>query len=271
MKNSRTICFVAVVLCLGACRAIGVVEFKDGLTHDIDYIIADTVRVDEEAMLMYTTVNLLDGGRIRDNLEAFEDSVINILGGSIDNRFFSSDYSQVNISGGSIGMHIASGDFSQVNISGGSINHCFESYSYSNVGISGGEIGDRLFSYGFSRVTISGGAIGDALIAMDFSQVDISGGAIGGLLDLHDRSVIQIFGSDFAVDGQSVDYGELTSILGGYCGDEPWRRLTGTLASGEPINNDFRIGHYGSIVLIPEPATIVLLGLGALALSKRRK
>jgi len=47
--------------------------------------------------------------------------------------------------------------------------------------------------------------------------------------------------------------------------------LTGTLLSGDPINNQFRIGNNAKIVLVPEPATIVLLGLGGLALLRRRR
>jgi len=41
--------------------------------------------------------------------------------------------------------------------------------------------------------------------------------------------------------------------------------MTGTLASGDIINNQFRIGNTAKIVLIPEPATFLLLGLGGLA------
>ena len=40
--------------------------------------------------------------------------------------------------------------------------------------------------------------------------------------------------------------------------------------SGDPINNQFRIGNNGKIVLISEPATLLLLGLGGLALLRKR-
>jgi hypothetical protein len=251
MKNASTICFVAVVLLLAGSPAPGVVEFKDGLTHDIDYEIADAVRVDEQAPWMYTTVNLLPGGRIRDNLEGWGDSRINVLGGSVDDYLMIHHFSRLNISAGSLGIVTGDG-YTQMNISGGSIEHSV------NCG-------------GFSQADISGGSILLYIASNDFSQVNLSGGALGGFLDLYGRSRINIFGSDFTVDGQSIRYGELTSILGGDRVDEPLRRLTGILASGEPINNDFRIGNYAKIVLIPEPATIVLLGLGALSLRKHRK
>ncbi len=80
---------------------------------------------------------------------------------------------------------------------------------------------------------------------------------------LGQSATLTIYGSDFVVDGQPFGYGELTSILGGNWTDEPSRRLIGTLDSGDLIDNGFRIDHNAKIVLIPEPATLLLLGLGA--------
>ena len=79
-----------------------------------------------------------------------------------------------------------------------------------------------------------------------------------------------LIGSDFAVDGQPVGYGELTSVYGGGWNNEPWRRLTGKLDNGDTIDNDFRIGYDAKIVLTPEPATLLLLGLGAVMVRRKR-
>jgi len=120
-----------------------------------------------------------------------------------------------------------------------------------------------------SQINISGGSIAD-LGSYDSSQVNITGGLIDSDLFLLDQSLIQIFGSDFAVDGQPFGFGELISIFGGSPKNEPWRRLTGTLLSGELIDCDFRIGHDARIILtIPEPATVSLLSIGGLMLRKR--
>jgi len=88
-------------------------------------------------------------------------------------------------------------------------------------------------------------------------------------IQLGARGNVKIFGTDFAIDGQPVVFGELTSIYGGSTLDEPWRNLTGTLLSGEFLDTDFRIGNDAKIILIPEPATILLLGLGGLFLKRR--
>jgi hypothetical protein len=69
--------------------------------------------------------------------------------------------------------------------------------------------------------------------------------------------------------GTPLGYCEITSILGGNYENEPLRRLTGTLANGDIINNQFRIGETAKIVLVPEPATLLLLGLGAVMVRKR--
>jgi hypothetical protein len=105
--------------------------------------------------------------------------------------------------------------------------------------------------------------------ASDSSQVDISGGVIGSYLVFWDSAIVTIHGSNFAVDGQAFDYGELASIYGGSTSLEPVRRLTGTLVSGEPIDNHFYIGHDAKIFLVPEPTTLLLLGLGAIMVRRK--
>lgn len=248
MKRKSILLMVATFF-LCACPTLGTIYLNDGLIHNIDYEINDSVHVDYMAPEMYTTVNVLDGGSIDTPyyLWGFENSRINILGGHV-HYLDGYDWSRVSISGGVI-TSFRNSDFCQANISGGVIGS-LDPAVYSQVNISGGEI-LNLESY-------------------DFCQVNISGGEI--LLDLRlwDQSEIRIFGYDFAVDGQPFGYGELTSIFGDRPYDEPFKHLTGTLLSGELFDNDFRIGHDARIVLIPEPGTVLLLGLGGLFLKRRK-
>ncbi len=324
MKSARTIFFVALVLFLCACPAIGTIHFNDGLPHDINYVINDYVRVDYQTPEMYTTVNWRAGGFMDYPywLRGYEHSRINVRGGSI-NELHSFDSSQVDISGGEIEklrshdsslVNISSGtvwqlysfDASQVYVSGGSMKELVSlgssqfnisggsvdslgSNESSQVNMSGGSI-HYLQGGGSSKVDISAGSIDGAICSVDSGQVNIYGGSIeyiqshhssqvnvyggtigGGNLALLDQSLVQIFGYDFAVDGQPFGYGELTSIFGGDIYYEPLRHLTGTLLSSELIDNDFYIGHDAKIVLVPEPTTLLLLGLGGLALRKRRR
>ena len=238
---------MSVVLFLCACPAPGTIEFKDGLTHNIDYAIADSVWVDFQSPSMFTTVNLLGGGSTP-NLRGYEQSRINVRGGSTG--LHSLDSSHVYISGGEI-LYLISQDSSYVDISGGSIG--------------------ELYSWDSSQVNITGGSIYKYLCSFSSSQVDIFGGSIKGPLYLDVRSFINIYGSNFAVDGKPFGYGEITSILGGSPWDEPLRHLTGTLLNGELIDNDFRIGYDARIVLIPEPASAILMSVGATILTLRRK
>jgi hypothetical protein len=253
VKSKRMeILAAAVVLFIIVSPVMAAIHFRDGGVHDIDYTIRDDVWVDFETPGIGTTVNFLEGGSITryKDLQCFEDSIINVLGGSISWSFIAYDSSQVTVSGGLIRYPFNAYDSSQVTVSGGQMGHLCASDS--------------------SQVTISGGQMGD-LCASDSSQVTISGGVLEEALIVDSHGTMAIYGSDFAVDGTPVGYIELSSILGGPLRNEPHRRLTGTLASGEPINNDFQIGHSAKIVLVPEPATLLLLGLGGMALLRRRR
>ena len=105
----------------------------------------------------------------------------------------------------------------------------------------------------------------------DSSRVALCGGSIQRDLRVRDNAVFTIDGRDFAVDGTPVGYIELSSILGGNHWSEADRRLTGTLLNGDPLDNNFYIGDSAKIILIPEPGTLLLLGLGCLMLRKRRR
>jgi len=189
-------------------------------------------------------------------------SQVNISGGSM--RFFHIyNDSQINISGKYIDwsegfiQQLYAHNNSYVNISGGYID-ILDASDSSQLDISGESHYSRLSAKNNSYVNISGGLMDSWLYTRNSSQVDISGGSMEGELRAEDNAILTIHGSDFAVDGQVFGYSELTSILGGGYQDEPHRHLTGLLASGDLLDNYFRIGDDAKIALAPPPPTFTL-------------
>ena len=262
MRNRNVTIWVmaATVLCFCTPQVLAAI-FNNGGTHDITWATLDDVDVSQK-----TTVNLLSGGSIGGNLRVYDNSIVTVSG-EISYYLLAYDGSQVSMYCGSTTYLQAHGN-SEVDIFGGSIGSHLIAADNSIVTLSGGSIGDYLLAKGNSRASISGGSMSD-LLAYDSSQVTVSGGSIGLELKAEGSAILTIHGSDFSVDGQPFGYGELTSMLHGYYGNEPHRYLTGILASGDLLNNDFRIGNDASIVLVPEPATLLLLGLGAVMLRRK--
>jgi hypothetical protein len=162
-----------------------------------------------------------------------------------------------------------SDEFTTLNIvDDGIIRDWVNVLDYSQVNMSGGSIGFELFTWDNSQAIISGGSIEYDLNTSGESYVEISGGLIGDELNIKENSLIEIFGSSFMVDGIPVNYGQITtgSI-------DEFGRLTGTLTgilqSGEAMNNIFYIEPDATIFLIPEPTTLLLIGIGVLCFRRK--
>jgi hypothetical protein len=140
--------------------------------------------------------------------------------------------------------------------------------------VDGGSLGEGgdLEAYDSSSITMSGGTVGDSVSAYDFSTITISGGVAMSSLYALDSSTMIFFGGSFMVDGVPVPFGELAALTG---------VLTGTLASGDPIDNVFFQGGYdsgfggaqatGTMILVPEPGTGLLVMAGLLGLAGWRR
>lgn len=222
--------------------------FDDGQIHNIDY---DVFKIDghqdvwvrNSPLGQKTTVNLLSGGFIENSLQALENS-------------------EVNISGGEIGWGLGAQNNSKVSVYGGWMDN-FAALDNSQVYISGGRI-LSLNIYNSSQVEVSGGTIDSDLHSEGNSRANILGGYIGGDIKLSEEGIVTIYGNDFVLNGVAVGAGTFGAGGGG--------RLTGLLANGDPINNIINFHSDNSrLILVPEPATLLLLGFGAVILRKGKK
>jgi hypothetical protein len=141
--------------------------------------------------------------------------------------------------------------------------------------LGGGDIDNALYVRGSAIASITGGSVGYDADADEQSTLLIKGGHIERYLSARGSASVAIRGTNFAVDGVPIPSGPLAV---------PHGVLTGTLASGEPISNEFF--HAGSqpphldglatgTIRVPEPDTAgitlaALLALGRLAATSRK-
>lgn len=119
----------------------------------------------------------------------------------------------------------------------------------SSAHLSGGTVSSIVRTRSTASVMMSGGTVLDTIHTLNASRFTWTGGSIGGGLEAHETSVITVVGGDFRVDGAPVPYGDLSAQTG---------TLTGTLASGEPVDNAFFQGGgswQGTVTLV-EPAAV---------------
>jgi len=280
MKTRKIILTIWFLLAI-TCSARAYVDFNDGGYHTIAYTINAHVRVDYDTPGMGTQLDLVWPGRIELDLRAYEDSYVTILGGEIGLSLIAYQNAEVIVSGGWIGSGLGAFDDSHVIFSGGETNYGLAAHGNSQISISGGLIGDEVYAYGNSQIDISAGQIYDDLIAYDSSRVTMSGGQVGDEIwagfapaDYWDMSLITFEGTNFEINGQSVGYGDFASDYA-VPGTDPWGNpcltgtLTGTLADASELSNTFYIFDDADITFVPEPATLLLLLLGAAFLKKR--
>jgi hypothetical protein len=259
MKRIKmTICLTVAAVLVAAGQGFGLIQYNDGQTHSVGSLITTDVWVDYQSPGISTTLNVLDGSQLAYpySITGYQNSCINVLGGNLW-IMYSHDSSSLNFIGTGQVRSVYASNGSQVNVSSGAIEY-LQTMDTSIAYISGGA-----FAHG--------GYLVEGVSVMNNSHVIITGGIFTTPLQVQDSGILTIQGFNFAVDGKPVGYGELSSLLGGN-GSEPARTLTGTLQSGQTINTTFYIdGNQARISLAtPEPATLLLLGLGGMILRKHR-
>ncbi len=131
--------------------------------------------------------------------------------------------------------------------------------------VDGGYIGGHLRSYSNGQITVLGGYIDGNLYSVSSMPMTLSGGIIASGIGLDSSSGgdLTIIGSDFKIDDVAVPYGMYTETSTG--------QITGTLLSGDFLDNFFGYAGGNHIIFapVPEPGTLLLLGFGVLI--RRRK
>jgi hypothetical protein len=197
-------------------------------------------------------------GETWENVYVYNDStVVDMLGGQVD-WLSTRDVSTFNMSGGQISMHVDIGNQGTINVYDGTINTGYLVMSGDSIGnFSGGNItADCLKTYEGSSVEFAGGIL-------NFDMINIMGelNIYRGLLNIEDS-----WGTDGVVNIYGYGFNYVPT------GDPFWGSgtLTGHLMDDNPfvINglSQYEFEHFN---LIPEPATLLLLGVGGLLIRKR--
>lgn len=243
MKNVRiTVYLMTAILFTAAGRGFCTVEFKDGGTHNINYTINDNVFIDSCTPGMYTKVNLLSGGSVSNSVWACEDSQVTMSGGYVVFDLAVFQNGSITVSGGTVKEYLQSLDTSSLTMSDGNVNTCFAVTGHSNAILSGGWV--------------------SLLRAQENCHLSIYGGSSDRGLDAWGYSTTTFYGRNFQLgSGLTLDGNRIlgTGILSGQ-----W-------LNGKSWAMTIRSHDSTATILIPEPATLLLLVFGGLALPRKRR
>ena len=182
-----------------------------------------------------------------------DDTIVDMLGGDVDG-IGTYDASTVNVSGGHVNT-LATLEFSTANVSDGFVYGLIAS-DHSIVNLFGNADLFAPLVRNFGTLNMTGGTV-DHLGAIDSGIINLYGGIISDRLISSDSSVVNIYGYDLLKTntGGKYDYGQ----------------VSGFWADGTSFTIDLNgFETYSHINLIPEPYSLILLGLGGLILRRRR-
>lgn len=181
-----------------------------------------------------------------------DDTVVDMWGGTTD-IVYTFDGSTLNMFGGE--TEVSVWDYSTANISGGDVSAVL-AHETGTVNIYDGADILGLGTGDFATTNMNGGLVGN-LLGRESGILNLHGGTISNLLSVNDLSIANVFGYNLFKTSSGGSYGY--GYVSGFWEDD----------SAFLINLDDP-ETYSRVNLIPEPCTLLLVGLGGLVLRKRR-
>lgn len=288
MRCSIIILMVALCFCASSAKAS--VTLDDGGIHNVSYFVSGNIDILDGPGPTPTTLNLLTGSEVENDVLAIQNSRVNLYDGLINGRLEGRNNSLLNVYGGFVFGELEIRGGSTVNVYGGWTSRLETHGSYAN--IYNGKM-DELIANKTSTVNVYDGrvfilyandisvinvysGIGSLLLSNKTGELNFYGGMYdiaepqGGFINIYGGSLrdglyatmdgrINIYGGNF-----NYPYGLITDISG---------TLTGTLRSGESINWNFDQQNALGIYLIPAPSAILLssIGVGFVGWLRRHK
>jgi len=266
--KTKTYVIVTAVLLLGACSGQAVLTDKTftssgqilpgeewgnvGIYNDDTVVDMLGGGVDSMGTYDASTLNVLDG--YVSTLEAYEFSTVNVSGGQVYS-LWARDFGTARLSDAGSVFSLIARDYGVVNMTGGTADHG-SALESGILNIFAGLISDGIGADYTGTLNMSGGVTQGANFRGE-ATANLYGGTISEFLMATEESTVNIFGYDLVLtsSGGSYGYGQVTGF---WLDDMPFTiNLNGA-------------DTYTHINLIPEPASLLLLSLGALVLARKR-
>jgi hypothetical protein len=183
-----------------------------------------------------------------------DDTIVDMLGGTVDSMG-SYDASTLNVLDGYVST-LEAYEVSTANISGGEA-YILWAYDGATVTLGGVGVVSSLSAGGDSgTANVYGGTV-EYICPVEYGTVNLYGGLVTDSLSAIDLSLVNVFGYDLGLTSSGGLYGD-GQISGFWLDDTPFIiDLNGAQT-------------YMHINLIPEPASLALLGLGTLLVRRKR-
>lgn len=273
MTNLRmAVCWVMIVVSFVVMQcAHADVVFDNGQVNELNWSTSEYIYVRNNFFNQPTTLNITGGTHTSPFTGTYfmyveETSHVSMYDGVFESgALYIGDNATFDMLGGTINYSVYGKGEGCVSIFSGIVDHMYGEDN-AELLIEGGQVGYFLASYN-SNVEISGGTI-DEFWVHQYATADVTGGQFG-ILKASGSTDLVLYGSEFQIDGIDVEYKTY------YTNDKVVDAvLTGVLSNGDILNNvKLEMYSYSSITFVnpvPEPTTLLLLGMGGLLIRKRK-